>query len=90
MNNLATILPLKFKLPTKFQRFNGIAGSIQMLQTVIFETISIKMKTFQKKFQNMQPGAKERVALRTLFSPHQIKASYFSGTNLSRLFSNPW
>ena len=44
-----------------------------MLKTVTFETISIKMKTLKKKFQNMQPGPKERVALRTLFSSHQIR-----------------
>ena len=32
MRNLATILPLKFKLSEKFQRFNIINGSIEMLK----------------------------------------------------------
>ena len=32
MTNLATILPLKSKLSGKFQRFNAIDGSIEMLK----------------------------------------------------------
>ena len=40
MRNLATILPLMSKLPGKFQRFNAIDKTIEMLTK-----ISIKMKT---------------------------------------------
>ena len=32
MKNLAKILPLKFKLFGKFQRFNAAYGSIEMLK----------------------------------------------------------
>ena len=43
MRNLTTILPLKSKLPEKFQRFNAIDRSIKMLKIVEFSKIlSIK------------------------------------------------
>ena len=42
--NLATILPLKSKLSGKFERFNAIDGSIQMLKNSCVPKISIKMK----------------------------------------------
>ena len=41
MTNLDTILPLKSKLSGKFQRFNAIDGSIEML----------KNNSISKKFQ---------------------------------------
>ena len=39
MRNLATLLPLKSKLPGKFERFNAIDGSIKMLKIVEFQKI---------------------------------------------------
>ena len=44
MRNVAPILPLKFKLSGKFQRFNAINRSIEMLKIVEFSKILIKMK----------------------------------------------
>ena len=47
--NLATILPLKFKLSGKFQRFNAINGSIQMLKNSPISknfNYSVKFQTF--------------------------------------------
>ena len=44
MRNEAPILPLKFKLSGKFQLFNAINRSIEMLKIVEFSNISIKMK----------------------------------------------
>ena len=51
MRNLVTILPLKFKLSGKFQRFNAIERSIEMLKNSWISKKSIKMKnckTFYK------------------------------------------
>ena len=47
MRNVATILPLKFKLSGKFQRFNTIDRSVEMLKTVEHQNISIKMNNFK-------------------------------------------
>ena len=47
MRNVAPILPLKSKLPGKFQRFNAIYRSIEMLKIVEFSKISIKMKNYK-------------------------------------------
>ena len=44
MRNLAKILPLKFKLSGKLQRFNTIYGIIEMLKIVEFLKISFKIK----------------------------------------------
>ena len=44
MRNVATTLPFKSKLSGKFQRFNPIEGSIEMLEKVEFPKISVKMK----------------------------------------------
>ena len=46
MRNVAKILPLKSKLSGKFQRFNAIDRSIEMLQNSFqkFSKISIKIK----------------------------------------------
>ena len=49
MRNLAIILPSKSKLSRKFQRFNTIDESIEILKNVEFQKFSIKMnncKTF--------------------------------------------
>ena len=47
MRNLATILPWKFKLPRKFQCFNAVDGSIEMLKNNWISKISIKLKNFK-------------------------------------------
>ena len=47
MRNVAPILPLKSKLSGKFQRFNAIYRSIEMLKIVEFSKISIKMKNYK-------------------------------------------
>ena len=65
MRNLATILPLKSKLSGKFERFNAIGGSIEMLKNSWISKFSIKMKIFSE-------SPKE------IFSPHHIKPSYVS------------
>ena len=39
MRNLATILPLKSQFSAKFQRFNAIDKSIEMLKKVEFSKI---------------------------------------------------
>ena len=44
MRNLSTILPFKSRLSGKFQRFNAIDESIEMLKKVEFPKTSIKMK----------------------------------------------
>ena len=54
------VLPLKSKLSGKFQRFNAINRSIEMLKIVEFSKISIKMK-------NCKPFC-EAIKRATLFS----------------------
>ena len=49
--NLATILPLKSKLPGKFQRFNAIDGSIEILKNSQISKPSIKVKNFKTFLQ---------------------------------------
>ena len=44
MRNLVTVLPLKSKLPGKFQRFNAIEEGSKCWQIVGFQKISIKIK----------------------------------------------
>ena len=44
MSNLATILPLQFNFPGKFQRFNAIDGSVKMLKQNQFSKLSIIIK----------------------------------------------
>ena len=44
MRDLATILPLKSKMSEKFQRFNAIDRSIEMLKNSWIFKISIKIK----------------------------------------------
>ena len=45
VRNLAAVLPLKSKLSGKFQGFNAMDRSIEMLKRVVeFSKISIKMK----------------------------------------------
>ena len=44
MRNIAAILPLKSKLPGKFERFNAINRCIEMLKIDEFSKISIKIK----------------------------------------------
>ena len=76
--NLPTILLFKSKLSGKLQHFNAIDGSIKMLKSMlIFQIFQLKWK-FSKHFTSpeQQPG------WRKLFSPHQIKASYVSGSKI--------
>ena len=63
--NLATILPLKFKLSGKFQRFNATDGNIEMTKS---SRISTK---FQLKWKILKhfTSPKQRSAWRKLFSP---------------------
>ena len=83
MRNLATVLPLKSKLSGKFQRFNAVNGSMEILiNSWISKTIKLKW-TSLKHF-------KQWAALRKLFSPpplhpplHQIKASYVTEIKFS-------
>ena len=42
MRNLTTILPMKSKLYGKFQRFNAIDGSIEMLKMAEFTNFQLK------------------------------------------------
>ena len=51
-----TILPLKFKLSVKFQRFSAINGNFKMLKIVEFPKNSIKMKNF-KTFYGSQTAS---------------------------------
>ena len=44
--NLARTLPLKSKLSEKFQRFDAVNGSIEMLKVVEFLKISLKNEKF--------------------------------------------
>ena len=65
MRNLATVLPLKSKLSGKFQRFNAVNGSMEML---INSWMSKKIKwTVLKHF-------KQWATLRKLFSPPSYKS----------------
>ena len=57
MRNLATILPLKFKLSGKFQRFNAIDGSIDILKNSRISKKSIKMKNC-KTFYEAQTASR--------------------------------
>ena len=76
MRNLATILPLKSILSGKFQHFNVIDASIEMLKNSWLSKKSlIKMKNFKTR-------PKQRVTLNKLFSHHQLTASYVSGTDV--------
>ena len=51
MRNLSTILPFKSRLSGKFQRFNAIDGSIEMLKKVEFPESSIKMKNCKTVYE---------------------------------------
>ena len=85
MRNIAAILPLKSKLPGKFERFNAINRCIEMLKIVEFSKISIKIKNCKtfckaqtanrlKKFAQVTPPPPRHS------TPHQIKPYYVSGT----------
>ena len=75
LRNVAPVLPLKSKLSGKFQRFNAINRSIEMLKIVEFSKISIK-----KKLKNCKIFCKAQAAnhlKKFIQSPpshrHQIK-----------------
>ena len=81
MRNLATVLPLKSKLSGKFQRFNAVNGSMEML---INSWISKKFKlkwTILKHF-------KQWSALRKLFSPPPDKSFLRHKNFLTEIYSN--
>ena len=82
MRNLATVLPLKSKLSGKFQRFNAVNGSMEML---ISSWISkkIKLKWTIKTF-------KQSAALRKLFSPPPDKnfQRHWNKNFLTEIYSN--
>ena len=80
MRNVAPISPLKSKLSGKFQRFNAIYRSIEMLKIVEFSKISIKMKNY-KTFCKVQTASHlKEIILPT--HPHQIKPYYDSETKI--------
>ena len=69
MRNLAIILPLKSKLSGKFQRFNAIDESIDMLKNVEFRKISVEMKNC-KTFYETQTLSRLKEIIRS--PPHPI------------------
>ena len=86
MRNIAAILPLKSKLPGKFERFNAINRCIEMLKIVEFSKISIKIKNCKtfckaqtancfKKLIQSPPSSPPPCPL-----PHQVKPYYVSET----------
>ena len=83
MRNLAIILPLKFKLSGKFQYFNAINGSIEMLKN---SWISKKFE-LNENLKNKSTTPKQRASLRKSSRfppspPHQIKSYYIFGTKI--------
>ena len=86
MRNLATILPLKSKLPGKLQHFNAIAGSAEMLKVVEFPKVPIKMKKCKHFTRQKQP-----VALRKSFSlpsPDEISLRLWNKNFLTEIYRN--
>ena len=63
MKNLATILPLKSKLPGKFYRFNALSGSTKMLKNAW-----VNENQWKWNIENHFMGPKQRASLRKLFS----------------------
>ena len=72
------VLPLKSKLSGKFQRFNAINRSIEMLKIVEFSKISIKIKNC-KTFCKAQTANRLKKFIQS--PPHQNKPYYVSETN---------
>ena len=83
MRNLATVLPLKSKLSGKFQRFNVVNGSMEML---INSCISIK---FKLKWA-ISKHVKQWAALTKLFSPPPDKSfiRHWNKKFLTEIYSN--
>ena len=79
MRNIAAILPLKSKLPGKFERFNAINRCIEMLKIVEFSKISIKIKNC-KTFCKAQTANRLKKFIQSP-PPHQNKPYYVSETN---------
>ena len=85
MRNLARILPLKPKLPRKFQRFNAIDGKIEVTKQwkiVEFPKIWIKMKNCTT-FYEVQTARHLKEIIQPLHpfpTPNQIQFYYVSGT----------
>ena len=83
MRNLAIILPLKFKLSGKFQCFNAIDGTIEMLKN---SWISKKVE-LNENLKNRSTAPKQRASPRKSSRlppppPHQIKSYYIFGTKI--------
>ena len=71
MRNLAIILPLtlKSKLSRKFQRFNAIDGSIEMLKNSwISKKFQLKWK-IKKEFHEAQKASKSKEIIPPLTTP---------------------
>ena len=69
MRNLATISPLKSKLSGKFQRFNAIDGSIEMLKKIKFPRISIKIKDCEIIYEAQTNCLREIIQPPPTYSP---------------------
>ena len=86
MRNFAKILPLKSKLPGKFQRFNAINRSIEMLKIVEFPKISIKLKNFKTLYESQTAICLKRIVQPSTHprtpTPHQIKTFCVSVTKI--------
>ena len=81
MRNLTTVLPLKSKLPAKFQRFNAIGGSIKMLKSSpISKKIQLKWKVVQHFTKPKQQSALRKLFRLPATHPHQVKPYYVFGT----------
>ena len=83
MRNLATVLPLKSKLSGKFQRFNAVNGSMEML---INSWIS---KKFKLKWTILK-RSRQWSALRKLFIPPPGKSflRHWNKNFLTEIYSN--
>ena len=80
--NLVAMLPLKSKLSGKFQRFNAIDKSIEMLKIVEFSKISIKMKSCKIFCKAQTVSHLKEIIQPHLHTPHQIKPYHASETKI--------
>ena len=79
MRNLAVILLLKTKLSGKFQRFNAINRSIEMLKNIwISKKFQLKWKIVKYFARPKQPAALRKSFSFSLSHLHQIKPYYVS------------
>ena len=76
MRNLTTILPLKFRLSERLQRFNAIDGNIEMLKNIWIS----KNFSWNEKYQNILRIPNSEPLQKHYSTSHQIKASWVSET----------